>query len=122
MVQQTITASGKVSVTDEAFAEICMQNYWDKWTKNKKPKWTDARAGHTLFKGWDPQAYLQFNIICKRITNERETHQSQILEDTFLAYALETFGVTGGRRRRPNKQKAAEEDDEEECYNELEEV
>jgi len=69
-----------------------------------------------------PQAYLQFNIICKRITNERETHQSQILEDTFLAYALETFGVTGGRRRRPNKQKAAEEDDDEECYNELEEV
>ena len=37
----TVTEGGKVSVTDEAFAELCCINYWDKWLYSGKALWTD---------------------------------------------------------------------------------
>jgi hypothetical protein len=30
-VQSLISASGKISITDEAFVLLCLENYWEKW-------------------------------------------------------------------------------------------
>jgi hypothetical protein len=46
-----ITDGGKITITDEAFTELCLLNYWDKWSVNRPAKWTDARKGNCSFKG-----------------------------------------------------------------------
>jgi hypothetical protein len=44
-----ITDGGKITITDEAFTELCLLNYWDKWSTNRPAKWTDARKGNCNF-------------------------------------------------------------------------
>ena len=51
-IDSKITESGKISITDEAFTELCIMNYWDKWLNNGQAVWTDSRGGNTPFHGW----------------------------------------------------------------------
>jgi hypothetical protein len=94
-----ITDGGKISVTDEAFTELCLLNYWDKWSENKPAKWTDSRQGNCTFKGWSNDAYHQFDSICKRIRAQRETDASKAMEVLFLDYAIKQYGQ-GTKRTR----------------------
>ena len=41
-VSTTISGSGFVTVSDEAFAEVVVMNYWDRWFNKRTAKWTDA--------------------------------------------------------------------------------
>jgi hypothetical protein len=66
----TISNSGKILVTDEAFAELCLLNYWERWTSNKSAQWTDACGGNTHFKGWSNDAYQRFDKICRQINTQ----------------------------------------------------
>jgi hypothetical protein len=66
----TISNSGKILVTDEAFAELCLLNYWERWTSNKSAQWTDACGGNTHFKGWSNDAYQRFDEICRQINTQ----------------------------------------------------
>jgi hypothetical protein len=52
-----ITDGGKISVTNKAFTELCLLNYWDKWPANRPAKWTDARKGNCSFKEWSKDAF-----------------------------------------------------------------
>ena len=103
-----ISAGGKVSITDEAFTELCVLNYWNKWVYRGHAKWTDARAGNSPFNGWQVEAYTQFDAICKRIKQQREddaTLGDAARETAFLAFAGRKYGATGGlkgRRRNHN--------------------
>jgi hypothetical protein len=108
-----ITDGGKISVTDEAFTELCLLNYWDKWSENKPAKWTDSRGGNCSFKGWSNDAYQQFDSICKRIRAQRETEESKAMEVLFLDYAIKQYG-RGTKRNR-----TAILDDGPEIFNEL---
>jgi hypothetical protein len=45
-----ITDGGKITITDEAFTELCLLNLWDKWSANRPAKWTDASKGNCSFK------------------------------------------------------------------------
>jgi hypothetical protein len=56
-----IADGSKITITDEAFIELCLLNYWDKWSANRPAKWTDACKGNYSFKGWSNDAYQQFN-------------------------------------------------------------
>ena len=111
-----ITDGGKISVTDEAFAELCLLNYWNKWTKNQPAKWTDSRGGNCSFKGWSNDAYQQFDSICKRVRAQRETDASKAMEVLFLDYAIKHYGL-GTKRTRITIL-----DDGPELYNELVEL
>ena len=111
-----ITDGGKVSVTDEVFTELCILNYWDKWTENKPAKWTDSRGGNSTFKGWSNDAYQQFDLICKRIQAQRETEESKAMEVMFLEYANKLYGR--GRKRA----RSGMLDDGPELFNELVEL
>jgi len=97
----TITEGGKISVTDEAFTELCLMNYWDKWTKNESAQWTDARGGNAHFKGWSNAAYLNFDDICKRIQKQRNTEDSMDMENKFREYAVDKYR-SGTKRSRSN--------------------
>jgi hypothetical protein len=88
-----ITDGGKITITDEAFTELCLLNYWDKWSANRPAKWTDARKGNCSFKGWSNDAYQQFDSICKnRIRAQLGTDKSKAIELGFLDYAINQYG------------------------------
>ncbi len=95
----TITEGGKISVTDEAFTELCLLNYWEKWTAEKDAQWTDSRGGNSHFKGWSTDAYVKFDEICKRVHAQRTTEASKAMEIIFLDYANEKYG-RGTKRNR----------------------
>jgi hypothetical protein len=88
----SITDGGKITVTDEAFTELCLLNYWDKWSKNKPAKWTDSHKGNCSFKGWSNNAYQHLDSICKRIRAQCETDESKAMEVLFLDYAIKQYG------------------------------
>jgi hypothetical protein len=73
-----ITDGRKITITNEAFTELCLLNYWDKWSANRPAKWTDARKGNCSFKGWSNNAYQQFDSICNRIWRSvKQTNRRQ---------------------------------------------
>jgi hypothetical protein len=93
------TDGGKITITDEAFTELCLLNYWDKWSAKGPAKWTDARKGNRSFKGCSNDAYQQFDSICNRIRAQRETDESKAMEMGFLDYAIKQYGC-GTKRAR----------------------
>jgi len=109
----TISDGGKISVTDEAFTELCLLNYWDRWTGNKSAKWTDARGGNTHFKGWSNLAYQKFDEICRRISKQRESDECKAMEVAFLEFATEHYS-RGTKRTRTELQEEGPE-----LFNEL---
>ena len=94
MVKSTITESGKVTITDEAFTELCILNYYDKWIHNGDLKWTDSRGGNCNYKGWKNEGYVKFDNICRRIAEQRrDLHDSA--ESIFCAHARTKFSQCG---------------------------
>jgi hypothetical protein len=103
-MRSTITNGGKISITDEAFTELCILNYWEKWIEKKEAKWTDSRGGNSHFKGWSNDAYDKYGEICMRIQARRNTEESKALEFVFddyvfVDYAIEKYG-RGNKRTR----------------------
>ena len=108
-VGETITSGNKVSIVDEAFTVLAIQNYWPKWFSkqgvNEPSLWTDSRQGNSQYMGWHEAAYTQFDLICRRIQQQRSTIQSNQLELQFQQKALEEYAtMRGGARARAGLQ------------------
>jgi hypothetical protein len=116
-ITYTVTDGGKVSVTDEAFTELQLLNYWNKWSPvGGQAKWTDSRAGNTHYKGWHLDAYKHYQYLCERIQQQRSDDSKLInsKEKAFQQYALDKYGREGRRHRG-----GAEEVEGPELFNEL---
>ncbi len=72
------------------------------WQSFKEPgKWTDPCQGNSQYMGWHEAAYTQFDLICRRIQQQRSTIQSNQLELQFQQKALEEYAtMRGGARAR----------------------
>jgi hypothetical protein len=108
-VGEPITKGNKVTIVDEAFTILAIQNYWPKWFghngKKSPAKWTDSRQGNSQYMGWDDEAYKRFDLICLRIQQQRSTIQSQQLEIRFQEKASEEYAtMRGGCRSRKHRQ------------------
>ena len=98
MVTDYITRSGKVTVTDEAFAELCVMNYFEKWINGGQTRWTNDRGGSSNFQGWSEDAYAVFDKICVRISEQRQCCQE--IESGFLSHAKDKYGHSGRANRK----------------------
>jgi hypothetical protein len=108
-VGERISTGGKISIVDEAFTILAIQNYWPKWFSisgvPEAAKWTDSRQGNSQYMGWHEDAYHRFDAICRRIKSQRETPQSKTLERTFQDRAtMEYATMRGGTRARTQRQ------------------
>ena len=83
-VKDTICGSRDlVSVSDEVFLLLCLENYWEKWTiVGAKAKWTDARGGNVLYGGWADglERYVELHQLVK---TSRDSVQRKANEKTF---------------------------------------
>jgi hypothetical protein len=75
---------GKITIVDEAFTILAIQNYWPKWFSTTgvpaPAKWTDLRQCNAQYMGWHKDAYSRFDLICRRIKHQHETEQSKDLD------------------------------------------
>mgnify|MGYP000467874439 CR=1 FL=1 len=54
-VAKSITESKCVTILDEAFTILCIENYWGKWVNKAGTKWTKSPSGNMGYQGWDKE-------------------------------------------------------------------
>jgi hypothetical protein len=90
-ISNTVTGSCCVTVTDEAFTSLALENYWGRWFHKQPAKWTDSRRGNQQFMGWSDEAYTRYDDACRLIQKQRETAASIALEKEFKIRARNTY-------------------------------
>jgi hypothetical protein len=67
------------------------------WQRNGNgtARWTDSKAGNYQYMGWADAAYIQFDELCKRMCEQRQTTLINILEQMYLARSRSL--LAGGR-------------------------
>jgi hypothetical protein len=103
MLSKSIEESLCVTIVDEAFTVLCIENYWEKWVNKGEAVWTGTRSGNTGFMGWQTKGYERFVELCKRIELQRKEQVSEDLEAKFQERAVEEFGGTRGIASRRMK-------------------
>jgi hypothetical protein len=88
---KTITKSGCVTITDEAFTLLALENYWGCWFHQQLARWTDSRPGNQQFMGWSDEAYNHYDDVGKLIKKQRGTTASKTLEKEFQIRARKTY-------------------------------
>jgi hypothetical protein len=100
MLSKLIQESLFVTVVDEAFTILCIENYWEKWVNKGEVLWTETHQGSTGFMGWQTAGYERFVYLCKRIKHQRQETVSEDLEEKFKERAVDKFGGSRGLARR----------------------
>jgi hypothetical protein len=90
-----------VSVLDEAFTILALENYWDRWHFNNTARWTDSRQGNYQYMGWADAAYTRFDALCIQIRQQRLTTVNMELERRFMERAR-NFLAGGPQQARIN--------------------
>ena len=104
-----------VSILDEAFTILALENYWERWRRGTTAKWTDSRQGNYQYMGWADAAYTRFDQLCTLLRAQRQTEINKELERSFLARARVKLAGGGTPTERPIGQAARGV----EVYNEL---
>lgn len=98
---ERITESNCVTVVDEAFTVLCIENYWNKWVNGGVTMWTQSRSGNIGYMGWDKEAYARFVVLCKHIKEERLSEVSMDIEVQFREQAIKVYkGCNVLRKKR----------------------
>jgi hypothetical protein len=74
-----------VSVLDEAFTVLALKNYWKRWNNTGTAIWTDSSIGNYQYMGWADAAYIQFDSLCKQISEQPKRATNMKLEQKYLA-------------------------------------
>jgi predicted transglutaminase-like protease len=98
-MKQTITEPGKVTISDEAFVELLMVNYWERWKTNGAPKWTIAKAVNVHNHGWWKDGHKAFNEIYAWIKIQRKDRtQCNAVEALFKQRAVDAHAPNASNR------------------------
>jgi hypothetical protein len=99
-ISQTISGCQMVTISDEAYAELILLNYWDRWKSGGPTKWTDCRAGDILQHGWSGRAHIAFNDIYKWVQRPRGgSEEGEAAEKLFMDKARDEYSVTKRKRK-----------------------
>jgi hypothetical protein len=115
--QATMTGSSDklVTVSDEAFALLMYENYFDKWTaqanaqagqsvqrerKVIRGKYTVQNSGTCKYGGWNHDGMKRSNYLYALVEEDRKSPQAPAMEKEFLDYCVREGNNTkaGGRR------------------------
>jgi hypothetical protein len=112
--------SSMVTVSDEAFALLELENFWDGWAsvdpdeydkervwdneKNcfvkRKPipgKWTSNPGGSLRYSGWNEEGIAHYNSLFDLVRKDREDNAG--IDDEYLQYCKETKTGQGSNKR-----------------------
>jgi len=109
------TVSEMATVSDEAFAYLLVENYWNKWSaldlqtyqkestfengsvKKKKRtatfgKYTQNAYGAKRFGGWTREGLIRFNVLYAEVKADREKN-GIVVEQNFKMHCLSTSAI-----------------------------
>jgi hypothetical protein len=105
-----------VSISDEAFLLLCLDNYWDRWmreasdldcTTHTPAKFTDSRKGRHHFGGWNVQGLNRFNILYDLVKQDRQRDmekggqaESELLYTMKSIHEINSIGYNNRKRDR----------------------
>ena len=131
------TNEALVTVSDEAFALLMLENYREKWLlrykeacssaagrsrnsdKNKRidGKYTSSINGHTEFGGWNKRGIRKFNFYCRLVEQDRLSDLAATAEAGLLTFIRDTErgkAILAKQTRRSRGSSSAGEPEEEE--------
>jgi hypothetical protein len=110
-ISQSISDCKKVTISDEAYAELILKNYWDRMKTGGPAKWTDGQSGNLLQHGWSAGGHLAFNAIYSRIKAQRSTiKERQAVKSAFMEMAQDVHCSTTRKKRRVGGEIMVEEE------------
>ena len=83
-----------VTVTDEAFGILLIENYFNKWnTMNPDDKaiYTSSNTGNKIFSGWSKEGIKRYYELCHKIANERKKRTCNEVEKLFRDRMMEKY-------------------------------
>ena len=102
-----------VTVTDESFALLVLENNWDFWVakgeddeataEDNPPKYTNEAKSSRKGKGWNDAGKLRLNEMRKMVTRDRAASHAADFEKVFLKNQLDFKMGTSTKRKRPMK-------------------
>lgn len=110
----TIQDSNMVTVTDEAFTIVAIENYYNQWESNRKDvgtKWTDVKSGNLLYQGWKNEGIDRFHELCEEIEKERQTERSKEAETSFMYKMRAKYMDLGELKNGPGEGDEGKDDD-----------
>ena len=131
------TNEALVTVSDEAFALLMLENYREKWLlrykeacssaaarrgsmdKNKRidGKYTSSINGHTEFGGWNKRGIRKFNYYCRLVEQDRLSELAVTAEAGLLTHIRDTErgkDILAKQKRRSRGSSSGEPEEEEE--------
>ena len=104
-----------ITVSDEAFALLVLENGWEKWTKQYKDKTIDKKAkkeikalytndvreGNSSFDGWKPEGLNRFNMLVYKVIKDRKSEEGKAFDKKYNNYLLQASTAATTKKKRP---------------------
>ena len=115
LVRRNLPIDTLITVSDEAFALLVLENGWEKWTKqhnekttNKKAKkdikslhTNDAREGNSSFDGWKPEGLDRFNMLVYKVIRDRKSVEGKAFDKQYNDGLLQASSAATRKKKRP---------------------
>lgn len=99
-----------VTVTDESFALLVLENNWDLWVakgdddeakaEKTPPKYTNEARTGGKGRGWNDEGMIRLNKLRTMVIEDRAAPHASAFEDAFLENQVDLKLGTGRKRRK----------------------
>jgi len=115
LVRRNLSIDTLITVLDEAFALLVLENGWEKWTKQCKNKTTDKKAkkdmkslhtndvreGNSSFDGWKPEGLDRFNMLVYKVIRDRKSVEGKAFDKQYNDGLLQASSAATRKKKRP---------------------
>ena len=115
LVRRNQPIDSLITVSDEAFALLVLENGWEKWTEQYKDKTTDKKArkerkslytndvreGNSSFDGWKPEGLDRFNMLVYKVIKDRKSEDGIAFDKKYNNYLLQASTAATTKKKRP---------------------
>ena len=115
LVRRNLPIDTLITVSDEAFALLVLENGWEKWTELHKDKTTDKKArkkkkslytndvreGNSSFDGWKPEGLDRFNMLVYKVIRDRKSVEGKAFDKQYNDGLLQASSAATRKKKRP---------------------
>ena len=97
-----------VTISDEAYALVYLENSYDRWMAESKDeptpptkKWTSDNLAATIYKGWNKEGIVRYNELYKSVKEKRKEKGTKKFELDFQERMQASREKKGRKRKEP---------------------
>ena len=117
LVRKNLPISSLITVSDEAFALLVLENGWEKWKQHYENKLQDVkekkkikslytndeRDGNSSFDGWKPEGLERFNFLVYKVIKDRDSLEGKAFDSRYNESLLESLSEAVPKKKRPEE-------------------